>query len=92
MEELAADEVPPLLEPAEEVAEALEVSLDVVLAVVDPPDDPLFDEPLLDDPPPELPLSSANVHCFVSCTSSFPLGLMGVSVIWHVSVTGPIAL
>jgi len=59
-----------------------------------PSGDPPCELPLVLPPefPPELSLSNVNVHCLISCTSGSPSGIMGVKVIVHVSVAGPIGV
>lgn len=64
--------------------EDIEVVDEVVIVLVDPPEPP----PL----PSEPPLSNVNTHCFTSCTSACPFGVMGVKVIVQVSVAGPIGV
>jgi len=68
-----------------------EVTLDEAeeRGIVDPVLPPVLPPELL--LPPEV-LSNTKVHCFTSCTSGCPPDVMGVKVIVHVSVAGPIAV
>lgn len=86
--------------PAEAVADALLLPLsevevaefDAVVVIVE---GNVIDGVLVGSDPPldePLPVSSDTVHCLTSCTSCCPFTFIGVSVIWHVSVTGPLAL
>lgn len=83
-EELVEDEV-----AADDATEAVDEVVDDPSV---PPCESLLALPLETPPetPPELSLSNVNVHCFTSCTCGFPPTMIGVSVILHVSVDGPI--
>jgi hypothetical protein len=67
------------------------VATDEKVEAVDVPVDEPSDEPF-PDPLSPLPLSKVKVQSFTSCTSGCPSGIIGVKVILHISVAGPIGL
>src|SRR6202042_706176 len=67
------------------------VKTDEKVAAADDPVDEPFSEPF-SEPLSPLPLSKVKVQSFTSCTSGCPSGVIGVKVIVHISVAGPIGL
>lgn len=88
----AAELVAVVLLPTLLLVELVKVvaTVEKVAAVDDPVDEP-SEEPL-PEPLSPLPLSKVNVQSFTSCTSGCPSVVIGVKVIVHISVAGPIGL
>jgi len=88
----AAELVAVVLLPTLLLVELVKVvaTVEKVAAVDDPVDEP-SDEPL-PEPLSPLPLSKVNVQSFTSCTSGCPSVVIGVKVIVHISVAGPIGV